>query len=127
MERGLIEPSLYLRMDKEAPERFARALHDRVECQSQALTPLTPSRDDKREILHVVTTRIHLVCLWADCRQTDSFLSDGRKEVYPLIDCSRGKVLRSCHACFPYRASRTVDVSHSFVLAQHKCPSVLPR
>ena len=28
MELELIEPSLYLRMDKEAPERFARALHD---------------------------------------------------------------------------------------------------
>ena len=30
MELELIEPSLYLRMDKGAPERFARALHDRV-------------------------------------------------------------------------------------------------
>jgi glutathione synthase/RimK-type ligase-like ATP-grasp enzyme len=30
MELELIEPSLYLRMDKAAPERFARALHDRV-------------------------------------------------------------------------------------------------
>ena len=30
MELELIEPSLYLRMDKGAPERFARALHERV-------------------------------------------------------------------------------------------------
>ncbi|HEY2802081.1 MAG TPA: hypothetical protein VGI85_15940 [Chthoniobacterales bacterium] len=30
MELELIEPSLYLRMDSGAPERFARALHDRV-------------------------------------------------------------------------------------------------
>jgi glutathione synthase/RimK-type ligase-like ATP-grasp enzyme len=30
MELELIEPSLYLRMDPGAPERFARALHDRV-------------------------------------------------------------------------------------------------
>ena len=30
MELELIEPSLYLRMDKGAPERFARALLDRV-------------------------------------------------------------------------------------------------
>ena len=30
MELELIEPSLYLRMDAGAPERFARALHDRV-------------------------------------------------------------------------------------------------
>ncbi len=30
MELELIEPSLYLRMDIRAPERFARALHDRV-------------------------------------------------------------------------------------------------
>ena len=30
MELELIEPSLYLRMDSEAPERFARALHERV-------------------------------------------------------------------------------------------------
>jgi hypothetical protein len=30
MELELIEPSLYLRTDKAAPERFARALHDRV-------------------------------------------------------------------------------------------------
>jgi glutathione synthase/RimK-type ligase-like ATP-grasp enzyme len=30
MELELIEPSLYLRMDKGAPERFARALHDRI-------------------------------------------------------------------------------------------------
>ena len=30
MELELIEPSLYLRMDKRAPERFARALHERV-------------------------------------------------------------------------------------------------
>jgi glutathione synthase/RimK-type ligase-like ATP-grasp enzyme len=30
MELELIEPSLYLRMDKAAPEHFARALHDRV-------------------------------------------------------------------------------------------------
>jgi glutathione synthase/RimK-type ligase-like ATP-grasp enzyme len=30
MELELIEPSLYLRMDKGAPERFARALHDRA-------------------------------------------------------------------------------------------------
>jgi glutathione synthase/RimK-type ligase-like ATP-grasp enzyme len=30
MELELIEPSLYLRMDKAAPERFARALHERV-------------------------------------------------------------------------------------------------
>jgi hypothetical protein len=30
MELELIEPSLYLRMDKGASNRFARALHDRV-------------------------------------------------------------------------------------------------
>jgi hypothetical protein len=30
MELELIEPSLYLRMDKGAPQRFARALHDSV-------------------------------------------------------------------------------------------------
>ena len=30
MELELVEPSLYLRMDKAAPQRFARALHDRV-------------------------------------------------------------------------------------------------
>jgi hypothetical protein len=30
MELELVEPSLYLRMDKGAPERFARALHDRI-------------------------------------------------------------------------------------------------
>ena len=30
MELELIEPSLYLRMDAEAPERFAQALHERV-------------------------------------------------------------------------------------------------
>jgi hypothetical protein len=30
MELELIEPSLYFRMDAEAPERFARALHERV-------------------------------------------------------------------------------------------------
>jgi len=30
MELELIEPSLYLRMDKGAPERFARALHERM-------------------------------------------------------------------------------------------------
>ena len=30
MELELIEPSLYLRMDQGAPERFACALHDRV-------------------------------------------------------------------------------------------------
>ncbi|MGH9697675.1 MAG: ATP-grasp domain-containing protein, partial [Bryobacteraceae bacterium] len=30
MELELIEPSLYFRMDIEAPERFARALHERV-------------------------------------------------------------------------------------------------
>jgi glutathione synthase/RimK-type ligase-like ATP-grasp enzyme len=30
MELELIEPSLYLRMDAEAPERFAKALHERV-------------------------------------------------------------------------------------------------
>ena len=30
IELELIEPSLYLRMDKGAPERFARALHERV-------------------------------------------------------------------------------------------------
>jgi glutathione synthase/RimK-type ligase-like ATP-grasp enzyme len=30
MELELVEPSLYLRTDPEAPERFARALHDRV-------------------------------------------------------------------------------------------------
>jgi hypothetical protein len=30
MELELIEPSLYLRMDDGAPERFARALHERV-------------------------------------------------------------------------------------------------
>jgi glutathione synthase/RimK-type ligase-like ATP-grasp enzyme len=30
MELELVEPSLYLRMDAGAPERFARALHDRV-------------------------------------------------------------------------------------------------
>ncbi len=30
MELELIEPALYLRMDTEAPARFARALHDRV-------------------------------------------------------------------------------------------------
>ena len=30
MELELIEPSLYLRMDAEAPERFARALHERA-------------------------------------------------------------------------------------------------
>ena len=30
MELELIEPSLYLRKDPGAPERFARALHDRM-------------------------------------------------------------------------------------------------
>jgi hypothetical protein len=30
IELELIEPSLYLRMDAGAPERFARALHERV-------------------------------------------------------------------------------------------------
>jgi hypothetical protein len=30
MELELIEPSLYLRLDDEAPERFARALHARM-------------------------------------------------------------------------------------------------
>ena len=35
MELELIEPSLYLRMDKGAPERFARALHDRVLSEGQ--------------------------------------------------------------------------------------------
>lgn len=30
MELELIEPALYLRMDPQAPERFARALHERV-------------------------------------------------------------------------------------------------
>src|SRR4029077_3073072 len=30
MELELIEPSLYLRMDAGAPERFAQALHDRA-------------------------------------------------------------------------------------------------
>ena len=30
MELELIEPSLYLRMDERAPERFAHALHERV-------------------------------------------------------------------------------------------------
>jgi hypothetical protein len=30
MELELIEPSLYLRMDAAAPQRFARALHERV-------------------------------------------------------------------------------------------------
>lgn len=30
IELELIEPALYLRMDPGAPERFARALHDRV-------------------------------------------------------------------------------------------------
>ena len=30
MELELIEPSLYLRMDAEAPERFAQALHERA-------------------------------------------------------------------------------------------------
>ena len=35
MELELIEPSLYLRMDKGAPERFAHALHERVLSESQ--------------------------------------------------------------------------------------------
>ncbi len=33
-------PSLYLPMDKGAPERFARALHDRVSSANSKLTPL---------------------------------------------------------------------------------------
>ncbi len=38
MELELIEPALYLRMDPEAPARFARALHDRV---TGSVTPLS--------------------------------------------------------------------------------------
>ena len=38
MELELIEPSLYLRMDPGAPERFARALHDRV-CRTAPAPP----------------------------------------------------------------------------------------
>jgi hypothetical protein len=33
----LVEPSLYLRMDEGAPERFARALHDRVLFENEML------------------------------------------------------------------------------------------
>ena len=35
MELELVEPSLYLRMDKGAPERFACALHDRVRSENR--------------------------------------------------------------------------------------------
>jgi hypothetical protein len=30
MELELIEPSLYLRMDEQAPQKFARAIHQRA-------------------------------------------------------------------------------------------------
>ncbi len=49
MELELIEPSLYLRMDTGAPERFARALHDRVLSENEMWKYRTLQNPDQRD------------------------------------------------------------------------------